>query len=159
MWDFQMLTDRFIGNLSRNRSEHLGSYNLLPYWYLALQTWSMLQHTHVLRKVFYSDVPLHNCSNSVLCSEFLGVNELDNRPFIVMPYLKNGNAQDYVQSHPDCDLLPIVRTFFPLSRPCLIHILQVHHILLGLVYLHSRKAVHGDLKAVNVFDRLFIVFH
>jgi len=40
--------------------------------------------------------------------EFLGANELDDRPFIVMPYLKNGNARDYIQSHPDCERLRIV---------------------------------------------------
>ncbi|KIM77885.1 hypothetical protein PILCRDRAFT_824860 [Piloderma croceum F 1598] len=78
-----------------------------------IETWSILRHTHVL--------------------QFLRANELDDRPFIVMPYLKNGNARDYVQSHPDCDLLQIV-----------------YHIVLGLVYLHSRKVVHGDLKALNV---------
>jgi hypothetical protein len=40
--------------------------------------------------------------------EFLGANEFDNRPFIVMPYLKNGNARDYVLRYPDCDRLQIV---------------------------------------------------
>ena len=44
--------------------------------------------------------------------EFLGANELDDKPFIVMPYLKNGNARDYVQKHPNCDRLRIVRRFF-----------------------------------------------
>jgi hypothetical protein len=45
-------------------------------------------------------------------SEFLGANELDDRPFIVMPYLKNGNARDYIQNNPECDLLQIVQAFF-----------------------------------------------
>jgi hypothetical protein len=40
--------------------------------------------------------------------EFLGANELDDRPFVVMPYMKNGNARDYVQRHPNCDRLKIV---------------------------------------------------
>jgi hypothetical protein len=41
---------------------------------------------------------------------------LDDKPFIVMPYLKNGNVRDYVQSHPDCDLLRIVNTFISRLR-------------------------------------------
>jgi len=77
-----------------------------------IETWSKLRHTHIL--------------------QFLGANEFDNMPFIVMPYLKNGNARDYVRGHPDCDRLQIFQ-----------------HISLGLVYLHSREIVHGDLKGVN----------
>ncbi|KIM73991.1 hypothetical protein PILCRDRAFT_715514, partial [Piloderma croceum F 1598] len=78
-----------------------------------IETWSMLRHTHVL--------------------QFLGANEMDDRPFIVMPYLKNGNVRDYVQNYPDCDRLQIC-----------------HHVCQGLVYLHSRNIIHGDLKCLNV---------
>jgi len=78
-----------------------------------IETWSMLKHTHIL--------------------QFLGANEFDNRPFIVMPYMKNGNARNYAQANPDCNRLQIL-----------------HHISLGLVYLHSQKVVHGDLKAVYI---------
>lgn len=42
--------------------------------------------------------------------EFLGANELDDRPFIVMPYLRNGNVRDYIRARPDCDRLQIVRS-------------------------------------------------
>lgn len=39
---------------------------------------------------------------------FLGVNEWDDMPFIVMLYMKNGNARDYVEAHPACNRLWIV---------------------------------------------------
>jgi hypothetical protein len=40
--------------------------------------------------------------------EFLGANILDEKPFIVMPYLKNGNSRDYLQEYPNSDRLQIV---------------------------------------------------
>lgn len=43
--------------------------------------------------------------------EFLGANILDEKPFIVMPYLKNGNSRDYLQEHPNSDRLQIVSKF------------------------------------------------
>ena len=43
--------------------------------------------------------------------EFLGANILDEKPFIVMPYLANGNARDYLQKHPNADRLQIVCMF------------------------------------------------
>ncbi|KAF7982500.1 hypothetical protein HWV62_28092 [Athelia sp. TMB] len=41
-------------------------------------------------------------------SEFLGANVLDERPFIVMPYLQNGNVKVYLRAHPGCNRLKIV---------------------------------------------------
>lgn len=65
--------------------------------------------------------------------QFLGANILDDTPFIMMPLLRNGNARNYVQSHPSCNRIKIL-----------------HDISLGLVHLHSQHVIHGDLKAVNV---------
>jgi hypothetical protein len=41
--------------------------------------------------------------------EFLGANIFDEKPFMVMPYLANGNARDYLLDHSNTDPLPIVR--------------------------------------------------
>jgi hypothetical protein len=45
---------------------------------------------------------------SVTLLEFLGANVLDEKPFIVMPLLRNGNARDYIQDHPTYDRLQLV---------------------------------------------------
>lgn len=42
--------------------------------------------------------------------EFLGANILDERPFIVMPFLKHGNCRDYLKQHPNSHRLQIVRS-------------------------------------------------
>jgi hypothetical protein len=68
----------------------------------------MLRHIHILRNLF-TMIRVSECSCPLWYSEFLGANELDDRPFIVMPYMQNGNARDYVQRHPNCDRLKIVR--------------------------------------------------
>ncbi|CAA7270611.1 unnamed protein product [Cyclocybe aegerita] len=78
-----------------------------------VDTWSKLRHPHIL--------------------QFLGANILNEEPFIVMPLIKNGNARDYIDEHPECDCLKLI-----------------HQISLGLVYLHSNHVIHGDLKGVNV---------
>jgi len=48
--------------------------------------------------------------------EFLGANIMDEKPFMVMPYLMNGNARDYLLEHPSTERLPIVR----MSNICVI---------------------------------------
>jgi len=45
-------------------------------------------------------------------AEFLGANILDNKPFIVMPFMKNGNALDYIRANTQCDLLRMVGLVF-----------------------------------------------
>ncbi|KAJ7496386.1 kinase-like protein, partial [Mycena latifolia] len=64
--------------------------------------------------------------------QFLGANTLDDRPFIVMPYIPN-NARQFLKQQPTFDPAYILRD-----------------ILLGLQYLHSRKVCHGDIKAINI---------
>lgn len=75
--------------------------------------WSKLRHPHIL--------------------QFLGANILDERPFIVMPLLKNGNCRDYLKQYPNGDRLQIL-----------------YDISLALVHLHSHQIVHGDLKGLNI---------
>jgi hypothetical protein len=44
--------------------------------------------------------------------EFLGANVLDDKPFIVMPFLKHGNALDYIEANSNCDRQKIVSSFY-----------------------------------------------
>jgi serine/threonine protein kinase len=82
--------------------------------------------------------------------EFLGANILDDKPFIVMPYLKHGNVRAYLKAHPDDNRLQIVcLPMIPDWELVFIFHMQLHGISLGLVYLHSYQIVHGDLKAVS----------
>ncbi|KAJ7142918.1 kinase-like domain-containing protein [Mycena epipterygia] len=64
--------------------------------------------------------------------QFLGANTLDDKPFIVMPYIPH-NARQFLVQRPLFDPIYILRD---ISR--------------GLEYLHSRKICHGDLKGLNV---------
>ncbi|KAJ7195267.1 kinase-like domain-containing protein [Mycena rebaudengoi] len=67
-----------------------------------------------------------------LLDAFFGANTLDDKPFIVMPYVEY-NAKEFLRARSAFDPLYILRD-----------------ISLGLEYLHSRKICHGDLKAINV---------
>ncbi|TFK66838.1 kinase-like protein [Pluteus cervinus] len=78
-----------------------------------IETWSRLRHPHIL--------------------QFLGANITNEPPFIVTPYLNNGNARDYVLTQPNADRLNIL-----------------HDACLGLTYLHSQNVIHGDVKGLNI---------
>ncbi|KAJ7259138.1 kinase-like domain-containing protein [Mycena haematopus] len=77
-----------------------------------IDIWSTLRHPNIL--------------------QFLGANTMDDKPFIVMPYVPR-NARQFLKLRPAFEPLYILRD-----------------ISLGLEYLHSRKICHGDLKAINV---------
>ncbi|KAJ6552329.1 kinase-like protein, partial [Mycena vulgaris] len=64
--------------------------------------------------------------------QFLGANTLDDKPFIVMPYIPH-NARQFLAQRLDFDPVFILRD-----------------VARGLEYLHSRKICHGDLKGVNI---------
>ncbi|KAJ7435281.1 kinase-like protein, partial [Mycena latifolia] len=74
--------------------------------------WSTLRHPNIL--------------------QFLGANTLDDKPFIVMPYVPS-NARQFLKQQPTFDPVYILRD-----------------ISLGLQYLHSRKICHGDIKGINI---------
>ncbi|KAJ6495430.1 kinase-like domain-containing protein [Mycena sanguinolenta] len=77
-----------------------------------IDIWSTLRHPNIL--------------------QFLGANTLDDKPFMVMPYIPL-NARQFLKLRPTFEPLYILRD-----------------ISLGLEYLHSRKICHGDLKGMNV---------
>ncbi|KAJ7114288.1 kinase-like domain-containing protein [Mycena epipterygia] len=91
---------------------HAGIAPSLPSLRNEIDIWSTLRHPNIL--------------------QFLGANTLDDKPFIVMPYIPH-NAREFLRLRPSFDPLHILRD-----------------ISLGLEYLHSRKICHGDLKAINV---------
>ena len=74
---------------------------LICYLNSVTQIWSDLRHPHILRKP--SRASLHLTVFTFLPQEFLGANVLDDKPFIVMPLMENGNARDYIDRNPTCD--------------------------------------------------------
>ena len=44
--------------------------------------------------------------------EFLGANLSDDEPFMVTPWIADGNVLDYIKNHPFCDILDIVSLLF-----------------------------------------------
>ncbi|KAK6980659.1 kinase-like protein [Favolaschia claudopus] len=77
-----------------------------------IDIWSTLRHPNII--------------------QFLGANTLDDRPFVVMPFIPY-NAREFLRERPSFDPLHILRD-----------------ISLGLECLHLRRICHGDLKGLNV---------
>ncbi|KAG8988059.1 hypothetical protein FRB90_002990 [Tulasnella sp. 427] len=65
--------------------------------------------------------------------QFFAVSSSSEVPFLVSPFMPNGNVMDYIKSHPEAR-----RTGF------------VHDVAAGMQYLHSRNFVHGNLQGGNV---------
>ncbi|KAG8771259.1 hypothetical protein FRC12_003723 [Ceratobasidium sp. 428] len=64
--------------------------------------------------------------------ELIGLTQHREKLAVVAPWMENGNLRQYLGKNPDVDRLDL----------CL-------QITRGLVYLHSRGMVHGDLKGVS----------
>ncbi|KAG8980920.1 hypothetical protein FRB94_010320 [Tulasnella sp. JGI-2019a] len=64
---------------------------------------------------------------------FYGASAEASPPFIVSRYMANGHIMKYLSTHPNANRVQLV-----------------HEIALGMLYIHSKGIVHGDLKAVNV---------
>nr|KAJ3420533.1 hypothetical protein HK105_005547 [Polyrhizophydium stewartii] len=63
----------------------------------------------------------------------LGVCLSSERPFVISPFMKNGNVIQYIRRYPGVATLPILQD-----------------VAKGMLYLHHRNVVHGDIKGVNI---------
>jgi hypothetical protein len=61
--------------------------------------------------------PFHSVCITSCLSVFLGANHLDDQPFMVMPYMPNGNAVGFRAENPEYPPLYIVRIYRSLWRP------------------------------------------
>ncbi|KAG9001957.1 hypothetical protein FRB93_011929 [Tulasnella sp. JGI-2019a] len=64
---------------------------------------------------------------------FLGASIAASPPFIVSQYMPNGDVRRYLTKNPNANRVQLV-----------------HEIALGMLYIHSKNIVHGDLKQVNI---------
>ncbi|KAG9005570.1 hypothetical protein FRB94_001429 [Tulasnella sp. JGI-2019a] len=64
---------------------------------------------------------------------FLGASITASPPFIVSQYMPNGDIKKYLSKRPNINRVQLI-----------------HEIALGMLYIHGKNIVHGDLKCVNV---------
>ncbi|KAG8871491.1 GTP-binding protein Rho1 [Tulasnella sp. 331] len=66
--------------------------------------------------------------------QFYGASLMASPPFLVSRYMKNGNIIKYLAA----------------INPAANRVQLAHEIALGMLYIHEKNIVHGDLKGVNV---------
>lgn len=120
-----------------NHSEILSWHNIHKSYqslYQEILVWSRLQHPHIL--------------------QVIGINHNSlQQPGIVSPYMKNGNALDYVKLHPTANVVEMVLFSDTPLKEALSNFMQIRQISSGLAYLHASEPpiLHGDLRSVSFF--------
>ena len=99
-------------------------------------TWKTLQHPNVL--------PL------------IGVTASEAHFAMVSEWMANGNVNEFVKENPDANRLKLVGSLFhiphhPFSPGSLEfgQPIQLEGVARGLIYIHHRGMIHGDLKGVG----------
>ena len=85
------------------------------------------------RKEFQLSFELNH--TNLLHANYLGLNDEDNRPFLVMPYCPDGSVSKYAGNMKEEDLWRFV-----------------HDVAAGLAYLHAQNPpiIHQDIKPDNI---------
>ncbi|KAG8989721.1 hypothetical protein FRB94_014080 [Tulasnella sp. JGI-2019a] len=84
-------------------------------------------------KILLKEIEAWSCLRHDHVLPFYGASVVASPPFIVSRYMANGNVLSYLASHPNANRVKII-----------------HEIALGMLYIHGRDVIHGDLKAVNI---------
>ncbi|KAI5117234.1 hypothetical protein M0805_009271 [Coniferiporia weirii] len=100
--------------VKRLRVHIMGDENFQKKLVRELYIWTELDHPYIL--------PFHG---------FFFEN--NNYPSLVSAWMENGTALEYLESHPDCDLLQMVQ-----------------HTAEGIDYLHRNGVIHSDIKPGNI---------
>jgi len=98
-------------------------------------TWKTLRHPNVL--------PL------------IGVAMAEAQFAMVSEWMVNGNINDFVKANPGANRVGLVGFPSKVSSSSLRNnrpTLQLVGVAKGLIYVHNRGMVHGDLKGVRFFD-------
>jgi len=66
-------------------------------------------------------------------------------------WMANGNISEFIVAHPDTDRLELVGCNFAgdLSSLIITQLVQLKDVVKGLIYLHDKAMIHGDLKGVR----------
>ncbi|THU93876.1 kinase-like protein [Dendrothele bispora CBS 962.96] len=91
-----------------------------------------------LVKAFLKEAILWRQFNHPNVLPFLGLHFLDTsdqRISLISPWMENGNLHQYLRGNPH-----------KLTK----HVILAYDVACGLAYLHEKKVIHGDLKAVNI---------
>ncbi|KAG8844789.1 hypothetical protein FRB96_002817 [Tulasnella sp. 330] len=64
---------------------------------------------------------------------FYGASVVASPPFIVSRYMANGNVLSYLSLNPNANRVKLI-----------------HEIALGMLYIHNKGVIHGDLKGLNI---------
>ncbi|KAG8908593.1 hypothetical protein FRB99_004881 [Tulasnella sp. 403] len=73
--------------------------------------------------------------------DFLGTAyDKEDNFYLLSLWMENGCIRDYIQAFPDCDRPKLISTMN----------LQLRETANGLVYLHGRGIIHGDIKGRNI---------
>lgn len=69
-------------------------------------------------------------------------------PSLVTPWMKNGNARQYLRSNENVCIISMVLNITLYLSQTIIALIQAEGIAAGMAYLHEEKIIHADLKAV-----------
>ena len=90
---------------------------------------------------------------------FYGIYYLEDnhgRVCLVSPWMNNGNIKDYLPTNSSVDRVLLVRFRCAKEFEIVLIVMKVSDVAAGVLYLHEKAIVHGDLKGVSIHLSMFL---